>query len=217
MGTLLASSLIADARRILLDPSPGATWLDADLLKYLNKGERAICEAKKETYPVRGPLTLAAGTQQVLPTNGLVLMDLFENIASGRRVRGPVDRTLQDAGAPFYPNATPEVDVQEWTKDDRDPTRFAVLPPNNGSGSVRALYGAIPTAISAVGNPINLGDNYEGALIAFVLATAYAENTTRQDLGKSGAYTNEWKGLVGVGTQSTVGTTAKVTTQGGTK
>lgn len=217
MGTLLASSLIADARRILLDPSPGVTWLDADLLKYLNKGERAICEAKKEAYPVRASITLVSGTQQTLPAPGLVVMDLLENVVSGRRVRGPVDRALQDAGALYYPAATHEVDVQEWTKDDRDPTRFAVLPPNTGAGQVRVLYGALPAAIAAVANAINLGDNYEGALIAFVLATAYAENTTRQDLSKSGAYTNEWKALVGVGTQSTIGTTAKVSASGGTK
>lgn len=217
MGTLLASSLIADVRRILLDPSPGVQWDDAALLKMLNKGERAICEVKKEAYPVRATLTLAAGAQQALPAGGLVLMDLFENVASGRRARGPVDRQLQDSASLFYPNATQEADVQEWTKDDRDPRRFAVLPPNDGTGQIRALYGALPTAIASVGTAINLEDSYEGALIAFVLATAYAENTERQDLAKSGAYTAEWKALIGLGSQSTVANTAKVAAAGGTR
>lgn len=213
---LLASSIIVDVRRILLDPSPGVTWLDADLLKMINKGERAICMAKHEAYPLRAAIPMVAGTQQALPTAGLAIMDLYDNIASGRRTR-LVDRELQDAATPFYPVATQEIDVQEWTKDDRDPTRFAVLPPNTGGGSVRALYGAIPTPISAVGNPINLGDHYEPVLIAFVLATAYAENTLRQDLTKSGAYTQEWKGLLGLTSQSQVNVSPKVNAQGGTK
>lgn len=211
---ILASSIITSVRRVLLDPSPGVTWLDANLLALINEAERAICALKREAYPIRATLTLVAGTWQTLPADGLAIMDLYHNVVSGRRAI-LCNRELMDAAAISFPIATQETDVQEWTKDDRDPTRFDVIPPNNGSGQVIALYGATPPAIAAVGNPINLLDIYEQCIKAFVIAQAYAENTDRFDLAKYAAYTSEWKGILGISSQSQVAVSAKVGRQGG--
>lgn len=212
---LLVSSFITDLRRILLDPTPGVTWDDPFFIKAISRGERAICAVKHEAYPVRAAIALAAGVEQALPAGDLCLLDLYQNTTSGRRVR-LVDRSLQDASAPFFPIATQEVDVQEYTKDDRDPTRFTVLPPNDGTGSVMGLVGRIPAALAATSDAIHLNDTYEEALQAFVLAAAYAENTIRQDVGKVGFYTTKWQQLVGVSTQSQVAASPKVVAVGGT-
>lgn len=214
MGTILASAIITSVRRILLDPTPGVTWTDANLLAMINEGERAFVNVKREIYPLRAAITLVAGTKQTLPTGGVAFMEAYDNAVSGRRCT-LVNRELMDAAARFFPIATQTVDAEHYMKDDRDPTRFDVVPPNSGTGSLNILYGAVPTAIAAVGSVINLADVYEGALIAFVLAKAYAENTTRQDLTKSGAYTQEWKSLLGMGTQSQVAVSPKVGAQGG--
>lgn len=215
MGTLVASALILNYRRILLDPSPGVTWLDAALLSMMNQAQRAIELLKHEAYTVVGPVTMVAGTLQTVPAQGVAILDVYHNTASKRRV-SQVSRALLDSTDRFWPAATPEVDVQHWTADPRDPKRFAIYPPNDATGSVQALYGMTPPDIAAVGSVITLDDIYEMPIQAFVLSQAYAENSTRQDLGKSGAYDNLWKQLIGAKTQTQVATAQKPATPGGT-
>lgn len=214
MGTILASAIITSVRRVLLDPTPGVTWADADLLAMLNEGERAICAIKREANPVRGAVTLAAGTKQTLPTGGIAVMEAYENTVSGRRCT-LANRELVDAAAPFFPAATQEVDAEHYMKDDRDPTRFDVIPPNDGTGSLQMLYGAVPTALTLTSSAINLLDIYEHALKAFILSQAYAENTDRQDLTKATQYENDWKAMVGISSGSQVAVSPKVGRQGG--
>lgn len=217
MGTLLASSIIASARRILLDPSPGVTWDDTALLQLINEAERAIVRVKHEAIPTRVAINLAAGAQQTIPAAHLCLMDLYENTTGQKRRPRLVDRTLQDVAASTYPGATQEAEVREWTKDDRDPRRFAVFPPNKGSGSVMALLGTRPVALDDVGDAINVDDIYEQVVIDFVLARAYGENSQRQDLTKSAAYGQAWQSALGISTQSQIGVSPKVQAQGGTR
>lgn len=211
---ILASSIITNLRSVLKDPSPGATWSDATLLARINEAERAIVALKHEAYPVRSGLSLVAGTKQSLPAGGVALMEVYENTVSGRRVT-LTDRALQDAAATFFPAATPETDVQHYMKDDRDPTRFDVVPPNDGNGSVQALYGAVPTPIASVGSNINLPDFYEAAIKAFVLSICLGEQTDRQDLNRAAACGNEWKQMLGISSQSQAAVSPKVGKQGG--
>lgn len=217
MGTLLASSIIASARRILLDPSPGVTWDDTALLQLINEAERAIVRVKHEAIPTRVAINLAAGAQQTIPAAHLCLMDLYENTTGQKRRPRLVDRTLQDVAASTYPGATQETEVREWTKDDRDPRRFAVFPPNDGTGSVLALLGTRPVALGATTSPINVDDIYEQVVIDFVLARVYGENTQRQDLTKSASYGQAWQSALGISTQSQIGVSPKVQAQGGTR
>lgn len=207
---LLASTLISAARAILLDPSPGVTWLDARLLYLLNAAERATCLVKFDAYPVRGPVPLAAGTKQTLPTGATGLIDVYGNTVSGRSIT-KTNRDLQTVVDTYFPAATPEVDAKHYTYDVRDPTHFEVVPPNDGTGSLDVLYGMTPTAIATTGSAINLPDTYESALIAHLLSDAYAENTDRQDLVKSEKYLSQWKVLVGLREASITGSKAPKT------
>ena len=214
MGTLAVSALIVNYRRILLDPTPGVTWLDAALLAMVNQAERAICSVKPEAYTIKGSISLISGTHQTIPAQGTAILDIYENVVGKRRV-SQVNRSLLDASNRFWPNATTEVPVQHWTADPRDPTKFEVTPPNDGTGAVIALYGLTPPAIAAVGTAINLPDIYEMVIQAFVLAKAYAENTVRQDLTKASYYEQDWKSLIGLRTQSQISVAQKSPQPGG--
>jgi hypothetical protein len=215
MGTILASAIITSARRILLDPTPGVTWVDATFFLLMSEAERAICGVKPEAYNVRAAVTLVAGTHQILPAGSTAILDIYENTVGNRRVT-QVPRALLDSANRYWPNATQEVVVQEWTTDARDPLRFEVFPPNSGTGSVNALYGFTPPQIAAAGQVINLPDIFEHAIKCFVLGECYAENTQRQDLTKAGYYRNEWQKMVGLRTQSQVAVSPKSTAPAGT-
>lgn len=216
MGTLVVSDLIGNYRRILIDPAPGVTWIDATFLILVQQAERAICSLKPEALTTLGPITLVAGVHQDLPAGSTAILDLYENSTPPSRRVTQVSRSLHDSANRFWPSATQEAAVQEWTADPRDPLRFDVSPPNDGTGSVNGLYGIVPPAIVTIGGAINLVDTYEMVIQSFVLAKAYAENTTRQDLTKSGLYENDWKSMLGIRTQSQIAVAQKSSSPGGT-
>lgn len=198
---LLASNLIAALRVTSLDPSPGDVWTDADWLLFLAAAEREVCLAKPDTYVISAAVSLVAGTKQTLPAGATGVLDVYENTVSGRRCT-LVERSLMDEAARFFPAATREVDAQHWIADTRDPTRFDVVPPNDGTGSLQCLYGITPANFTAASNPIHLPDLYEAPIKFFALAEAYAANTKRQDFTKSGIYRGEALKMLGIRSQS---------------
>ncbi len=201
MGTLAASALIAQLRVTLLDPAPGTTWLDTMLLGSINSAERAACALRPEIYTERTPVDLVAGVEQQLPSGSTALLRAERNVASGRACR-LVDFSLVDAGLPFWPAATEEIDVTDYTVDPRDRTRFRVLPPNNGDGQLLVLRGLLPPALDATTDAINLGDEFEDPIKQFVLGECYAANTKRQDLAKASAAFERFARMLGVNAQA---------------
>lgn len=197
---MLASDLITDARLDLFDPAPGAGWSDDELLAGLNEAMRQTCSLKPDAYTLREPIAMAAGSRQELPENGLAIFDLYENEASGRAVT-LAERTLIDHQNRFWPASTPEVDVQNWCTDERDPRRFIVTPPNNGYGYVWALYGASPEVIAAE-HDIPLPPAYHPALRLMVVAIALRKPGKRQDLNRAAALMQEARSVLGVNQQA---------------
>lgn len=211
---ILVSEIITSLRIELSDPSPGATWLDAFFLARISEAERAIVAVKRDAYPLRGAVALVAGTKQSLPADGIAVMEAYENTVSGRRCT-LANRELVDAAAPFFPAATQEVDAEHYMKDDRDPTRFDVIPPNDGTGSLQMLYGAIPTALTATTDPINVLDLYEQCIKDFVLSKCYAQKTATKNDALAAAHDNAWKMILGISSGSQVAVSPKVGRQGG--
>ena len=210
----MLASVIVNACRVTLIDAAAATWSDAELLGYLNEAERAVVFLKPDAYTVRDYIPMVAGTNQAIPTGGVAVLDLSQNEVSKRRVT-LVDKELLDEANRFWQAATEETDVQHWCADPRDPTRFDITPPNDGTGSVLCLYGAVPTAIAATSNAINLNDSYQYALECFTLSRAYAKNSRKQDLAKSAAYMNEFRQSLGIKATAQIAVAPKVSSNVG--
>lgn len=193
---MLVSDYIGVLRERLFDPAPGAGWTDANLIAYLAEAINATCLVKPDTYVLQTSIPLVAGVTQELPSNGIALFDISENVASGRRVT-QVDRTLLDEENRWWPGATQETDVQHFAIDRLAPRRFYVTPPNDAAGAVIALYGALPTAVTATGDTVPVQDVYQPALISFALSRAHLKPGPRQDPQSSMTAFNEWATMVG--------------------
>jgi hypothetical protein len=204
----MLASVIVNACRVTLIDAQAATWSDDELLGYLNEARRTVVLLKPDAYTVREYLALVAGTKQQLPAGGVAILDCGDNEATGR-VATLVDRELLDHMNRFWPAATPESGVMHWCADPRDPRRFDVAPPNDGTGSLEVLYGMTPAAV-ALGEEIGLLDVYQYPLECFTLARAYAKNTKRQDLGKSGGYMQEFRQSLGLKSVAQVAVAPKV-------
>lgn len=205
-----AGQIITRVRRTLVDPT-GRTWGDAELLDYLTAAMTATANVKNDAYKRVEAVSLVAGYVQSLPSDGLAVFEVYGN------VNGPacnqVGRELLNNANPDWTRATPQQFVDEWMADTRDPIRFLVNPPNDGTGAVTVLYGAIPQPVDDLTDPIPLADTYETPLWAYTVAMAYAANTKRKDPSKEQFYMGMWAQLVGARTPSQVQVSPKLTAE----
>jgi len=196
MGIVAVQDTIDRTRADLVDEDE-VTWTDADLLEHYNEALRAIAVAKPDACQITGPIDLVEGTVQTLPAGGTLVFDVFENVTSKRRIT-QVDEELLDETARFWPAGAQTIDVRHFCYDERNKNQYRVWPPNNGDGQVLASYGTVPGPVNLYDvNPI--GDQWEPALMAYVMGAAYRRNTQRQDINKSTTYFSRFAQMVGLG------------------
>lgn len=210
--TTTTASIISDARSTLIDDN-AATYSDVQLLGFQTDAERLVVFYKPDAYPRRRFIPLVPGTNQELPADGIALMDISQNELS-KRSATIVDKELLDHENRFWQAATGEVDVQHWCADPRDPRRFDITPPNDGTGSILTLYGAVTPDLTLGGN-ITLVDSYKYVLYAFTLHRAYAETSRKGDTVKAEYWLQKGLQALGIKSAAQVQVAPKVTANPG--
>jgi hypothetical protein len=210
--TITADTILDSAAGTLLDRSH-RTWSADDLLAYLNEFLRATAFVKPDFYVVQTAFIPVAGEQQVLPSDGVALIDIPRN--TGGRVITQVSKDLLDEASRFWPAATQETVIEHYTVDPRNPRRFVLFPPSDGTGSLDIIYGATVPEVRYTAEEIDIPATYESAAIAFILSKCYAKNTKRQDLSKSAAYMQQWGQLLGLKSQAQIAASPKVSAEPG--
>lgn len=202
-------TVINNVARTLLDTA-FRTWSRAEHVANLNVAQRLICgDYKLDAYPKREFVTMVAGIAQDLPADGTALIEITDNEASGRSVTQTDLAILQEENR-FWPAATQQTEVENYAADPRTPRKFYVFPPNDGSGSVRITYGAIPPELTgSSGENIALSDAYQYPIERIMLSMAFAKNSVRQDLSKSQAFINEARLALGLKSQGQVAVAPK--------
>lgn len=201
---------ILDSVSVTLLDTARRTWLREDLVGYLNEALRATAFVKPDMYPINAFVPVVAGVAQDIPAAGVALIDIDFNEVSGRTITQTDIALLQEENR-FWPAATREVDVENYAADPRTPRMWYCFPPNDGTGSVRMTYGAVPAALTgSSGESLPVPDTYQNALTNFVLAKAYAKTSKKQDLSKTQAYMNEWRLALGLKSQAQVALAPRV-------
>lgn len=206
--TVNVGGLLDSVSTTLLDQAR-RTWDLPELVSYLKEALAATANVKPDMYTRQEFMTPVAGISQVIPADGVALLDVIQNEASGQVVT-QVDAGLLDEANRFWPAATRETDVEHFAADPRDPRRFNVTPPNNGGGSIQILYGAIPEVTGSSGEELPIAGSYLAPLTFYVLGKCYAKNSKKQDLGKATSYMNQWGALIGLKTKGQVAVAPKV-------
>lgn len=193
MGTILASSIVAKAG-IALNDIAAVRWTTAELLGYLNEGQRAILTYKSNAYVVTRSVQLVAGTRQALPADGVQLFDVVRNMGAGGAVPGRAiritKREMLDAQVPNWHSSTPSNVVRHYTYEEASPRIFYVYPPQPSvtPGYVEMVFGAMPPAVAA-NDPIAVDDIFEMPLLDFVLYRAWMKDSEfGADSSRSSAY-----------------------------
>lgn len=179
---MLASAVIDRAQRILNDVS-AVRWPAADLLDWLNDGQRAVVHFAPEANRVTEFVQLAQGTKQDLTTLAttvpLRLIDVTRNVTDGtgfpalRAIRS-VDRRELDMVQPDWHTHTTSSTVTQFMFDKRNPTEFFVYPPQPaaGQGFVEIVYSAEPADLPNDSTNIGLSDTYVPALVDYIVFRA---------------------------------------------
>ncbi len=212
---MIDAATILDEAAVLLLDTAHRTWSEDELLGYLNEAFRKTALVKAtDFYVVEFQLNLVAGVQQNLPGDATALIDVPRN--TGGETITQVDKTLLDESNRFWPTGTPEATVEHYTADPRNPRRFTVFPPNDGTGIVDVIYGAVPPQIMYAAEELAVNDSFQSPLLDFVLARAYQKNSKRQDIARAAAYMQSWGQALGMETQTAIAAMPKVASEPGT-
>lgn len=209
---LVAQDLIDTIRKTTLDGAANS-YSNDEIMAFLTEAGRSAANDKTDFYVRNEEVGLVAGELQTIPEDGVGLLDIPNNaVSAGGRVVTQVQRDLLKECSRFWPAGTRQAQVEHFTYDPRDPTRFLVFPPNNGSGVVQMEYGAIPPEITAVDQELVVKESAQATLVNYALAKCYAVSSKKQDLTKFAGYMNEYRQSLGLKTSSTQRNSPRVTT-----
>lgn len=195
MGTVTATTIINRAAFLLEDTS-NTTWTRAELLSWVNEGQSQVVAFKPTANIVRQNLSLVAGTQQTLPADSTLLIDIPRNV-EGPAIR-LVSRELLDAGPYDWHTARTSAVVKNFVYDADDSGSFYVFPPNNGAGNVVVRYAKLPAVLTNEAQAIELEDGYQAALLNYVMYRAYSKDTDYvADATKAAGFYNAFKEALG--------------------
>jgi hypothetical protein len=186
---MLASDLITGVSIALQDTS-FVRWSIAELLLYLNQGQKEIASFKPNASVTSASVQLVQGSKQSLPSGGLVLIDVPRNMGTDGATPGNairiVSRGILDAQIPgWHAAALASNTVKHYVYTPFDPTRFYVYPPQPASPSyVEIVYGKMPTDVAANANPlalpsgsVSVDDIYTPALHNYVMYRAFSKDS----------------------------------------
>ena len=187
-------------RATLLD-SGGVYWPDAELYDYLSAAQTAVVNLKPDAYAQTVFVSLVPGVLQSIPSDGSQLLDVVRN-ADGTAIRQIDRNALSHANQSWASGG--QTEVLHFMPDPRNPLRFHVFPPSDGTSSVEVVYAGTPPRVTQAGDSLALADVYESALHAYVCALAFAKNTDRGDLAKYQGFMGQFYQLVSGKSQAQV-------------
>ncbi len=174
MPTATVNATIARVTTLLQDPKH-VRWKEAELLEWLNEGQRAIVVRMPSAYTRTADVNLVAGTKQTIPAGGIKLLEVVRNV-DGDAVL-PIERSTLDNQVPGWHTMSKAKGVQHVCyKGDTDPKTFYVYPPNTGAGQVEMVYSVTPPD-AALGGVISLDDVYQAALVDYMLYRAFSKDS----------------------------------------
>jgi hypothetical protein len=184
MGTLTCQQ-IADRAWTILNDANGVRWTSAEVLRWVNDGQRAVVLVLPSAYTRAAKPMLRTGTRQTLPVlglnDGLQPLSVVRNFDGAGEVSGPAitakSRAYLDDAYPDWHSDEPGPAVH-WFFDPQDPMAFYVWPPAPGNLRAEVVYSAVPPELPSIGNPITLPDIYANALQFYLLFRAFSKSAT---------------------------------------
>lgn len=179
MGTITAKYIIDKAAVQLIDLG-NIRWTRAELLGWINDGQRQIITMSPNATNKVAVMQLVAGTRQSIPADGWTLLELIrymgtDGVKTGRAIR-LASRELIDSFNPDWHSDYPTTMPKHYIFDQQDQRTFYVYPPNNGNGYVMLNYSPVPVDLDNENDVIEISDMFQTALLDYVLYRACSKD-----------------------------------------
>ncbi|MBW5800677.1 phage adaptor protein [Halomonas elongata] len=186
MALTTVGTVINNAKLVLQEvTSAGTRWTNEELIGWLNESYQAIVQIKPDASTENASHELAEGTRQQIPADGLRLIDVVRNTASGSKKMGIMVASRQslDTTRRGWHADPPSIDIEQYIFDDQDPTRFYTYPPAATGAEVEIIYSAVPAphdvsqGLEGLANEaIKLNDSFGPIITDYILYRAYSKD-----------------------------------------
>lgn len=174
-----ASAVLNRVQDILQDTT-GVRWPESELIRYLNDAQREVVLQKPDAKSSTLTMDLVAGTKQVIPSEGLRLLEVIRNIKENNEPGNAVTllaRGVLDAQVRSWHSAAPsENGPDHYIHDARDPKTFYIYPPTVLPSKLEVMISVTPTDVTTPSDTISLDPIYANVLIDYMLYRAYSKD-----------------------------------------
>ncbi len=199
MATTVRS--ILNRAAALLNDEEYVRWNEAELLEWLNDGQRVVARGPStDAYVLRANITAVAGTVQTLPDGSIRLVDVVKNVSDGSSIQQS-DYAIVDMLGGAWRAAAAAI-AQNFFYNEDNPLEFELYPPQAGGESIEIVYNAQPTDAEIAGNII-ISDMYADSLIDYIVYRGLSKDTedSSAELGRATAFYRAF--LLGIGYKET--------------
>lgn len=206
MSLITSNEILLRVNRLLNDVG-FIRWPKAELLDYLNDGQRAIVLRRPDAFTSDvDNFACVAGTKQSLPGDALRLIDIPRNF-TGRAVRGPFDRAVLDDNYPSWYVDSAASEAELFIYDERNPKTFYLYPGVLIGTKLTVVYSKAPPTITLIQNDANslisLDDIFVNAIIEWVMYRCYMKDAEyAANPNKSMMHQNSFKTQLGEKSQA---------------
>jgi len=209
--TIPVQDIIDRVTDILLDKDrqdDEARWTDAELFRWINDSRMAILTRRPQACSKVASVPLVAGSYQTLPADGVQLFDVIRNMgmggtSPGRSIRRTDRQNIDDLDVNWHAS-TPSAEISQFTYDDRTPKDFFVYPPAVASTQIQISYAAIPPAVTAATDELEIGLESMEAVVNYVAYRAKSKDSEYANAAEAAAFYAAFNDTLGVQTQNQI-------------
>ena len=174
-------------------------------MRAISDAQSAILEARPDLFETHESFTPVAGVRQSVPADCFILFDVVGNLGAGGSLTStitPVRRALLDRQRPNWPAMDATAVVDHWMQDERERSKFYVVPPQpaSGFGALLLRYAQRPTEVTASGNTLSLEDDSINAIYNFCMHRALEKDEKFAGSPTANSYMQKFASFIGART-----------------
>ena len=170
--------------QVLLQDATGVRWPAAELVGYLNEGQRQLATARPSESSVVRDYAMADGAEQALPDDAFLLLDVNHNSTGRYRAITKVERKTLESVARDWIGKKPTDATVHYMYSELEPDVFYVYPPGMAGASLKATFAVYPQDVGEPTGPTwadvagatGLAARWDAALLDYVLYRAWSKD-----------------------------------------
>lgn len=201
MGTITAQAII-DKAQIVLQDLAAVRWTEAELLGWLNSGQKELATIKPTSSVKNAAVQMAAGTKQTAPADAVGSVAVVRNMGAAGTTPGKAVKTIaltvMDSLYPDWHTADASVVAEYYMVDPGNEKNYYLYPPQPATPTyLELVFPCMPAVIETLAGAISVDDIYEPILIDYVVYRALAEETEAGSDARAGQYFQKFAATLG--------------------